>query len=168
MDNVVKKIFVAIVLLSLILLTSCLGNQQINKKEIGNTVDKMMGYIIDENKTDLLRFFSSDIRDNREEETLKEMEKAFEFINGNIISYEYAGICGEEEHKDKGKIEFFLCYPEFRNVTTDTGYKYTIEFTYHYIYSKKPEREGICKILIFNQENHESKIAIGLTYYRNE
>lgn len=168
MDNLVKKISVIIVLLFAFSLTACTGNQQVDKKEIGNTVEQMMGYIIDENKTELFGFFSTDIRENRKEETLNEMDKAFDFINGNIVSYDYAGIGGGEENKNDGKIYYFNCYPEFRNVTTDTGYKYTIEFTYHYIWSEKPERQGICKIEIINNDDHDNKIAIGYTYYRNE
>ena len=156
-----------IILIFAFSLTSCASNQHVDKKEIGNTVEQMMEYIVNENKSDLLNYFCSDIQENREEETLEEMEKAFEFINGNIVSYDYAGTGGGQETIHEGKTVFYDCRPEFRNVTTDTGYKYTVRFDYQHIWDERPECEGITKITIINSDNRDSVITIGRNYYQN-
>lgn len=127
-----------------------------------------MEYIVNEDAESVFGFFVSDIRDNREELTMKEIQKAFDYIDGNIVSYDDIKIHGEEEHKSEGKIEFFQCYPEARNVTTDTGNSYTIEFTYGYIWTEKPEREGIWVIYIIDKNNPDSRIMVGLPYHPDE
>lgn len=164
MVNLVKKISLISILLFSFLLTSCTDNQQVDKKEIKNTVEQMMEYIVDKDAENVFNFFTLDIRNNRKDITMEEIQQAFDYIDGNITSYDAVEIGGEEEHKEEGKIEFFHCLPEVCNVTTDTGCKYTIRFTYGYIWTEKPEREGIWKIYIIDEENSDSNMVIGLTY----
>jgi hypothetical protein len=168
MDNLVKKSSTIIMLIFMLFLSSCTSNQQVERKEIINTVEQLMESIVDEDAESVFDFFASDIRNNRKELTIEEIQQAFAYIDGNIISYDAIEICGEEEHKENGQISFFHCLPEACNVTTDTGYKYTIRFTYGYIWAEKPEREGVWKICIINENDSDSNIVVGLTYHPDE
>lgn len=108
-------------------------------------------YFKDENVEGLFSVFCSDIKDNYADETREEIRKVFEFIDGDIESYEYKGESGSQYAKDNYKTTLYSCYLEFR-CKTENEKKYTITILYNYIWKEKPEYEGIERIWIVNYE----------------
>lgn len=163
MKHITKKIITILLLVLSLLLTSCSDNPIAKKKKIKKTAEKVMEAIIDEDDKDLLKFFTSDIQDYHRTKTMSEIQQAFDFIDGKVVSYDYQQ-GGEMETVEDGKIKYYHCYLEFTNVKTDTDSIYTIECTYHYIWDKKPEQEGIAKIIIFKDNDRENQVQIGQNY----
>ncbi len=171
MDNVVRKrasILICIIIL-MITLCSCSivsnFNDFVNReKEIKTTAQQVMQCIVDENKEKLLTFFSFDALNSHAEEIYPKIDSAFEFINGKIVSYEYAGKGGGGATTHYGKTTYLHCLPTFRNVITDTGFKYEIRISFFHTWQEKPEREGVARIKIIDAEDHKNYIEIGFFY----
>ena len=176
MDNVVRKradVLICMILVATTILCSCrvvdsITNEINRKKEIETMAQQIMQCIVDENKEKLLTFFSSDIQRNHAQQIELELDRAFEFINGKIISYEYDSQGGGGETIDNGRTTFLDCTPRFCNVITDAGAKYEIWCAYTYICEKKPERVGVSLIEIKNVENYNDYIDIGFFYSHND
>lgn len=171
MDHVVRKKASLIVcfILMMTILCGCGAIDRITdglnrKKEIETVANQMMQCIVDENKTKLLNLFSTDIQNNHANKINLELDRAFDFINGKIISYEYDSVYGESEKVDYGKVKYYDCNPGFLNVITDTGFKYEIWCAYTHISEKNPERVGISLIEIRNAENYNDYFDIGFFY----
>lgn len=164
MKHATKRITVILLLMVSFLLTSCKEHVWTIEEKMDQTAEEIMEVIVDEDSKALFKFFASDIQDNRKEETLEEIQQAFDFIDGKIVSYDYHPIPGRRS-QNYGNIDYFDSLPEFRNVTTDLGKIYIIECTYHYIWKKRPEREGLCYIKIYEKDNRENKVEIGKIYY---
>lgn len=126
-----------------------------------------MKYFEEEDADRLLKWFSDDIKNNRSDETLEEIEAAFEFIEGDIISCKYGGDSSGGKTKDNFITIRYYCYPIFY-IETSAGKKYTIEFWYNYIWKEKPEREGIGIIRIINYEGDSKfsgdEVDVGMVY----
>ena len=120
-----------------------------------------------EDADELFKSFCDDIKDNHSDETLEEIKTAFEFIDGDIVSYKYEGQGSGGAAKDNFVIILYYCYPQFR-IETSTGKKYVIDFCYNYIWKKKPEREGIESIRITNYEGESlysgDSVKVGIGY----
>ena len=171
MDNVVRKragVLICIIIL-MITLCSCSIVSNFNdfvsqEQEIKTIAQQVMQCIVNKNKTELLTLYSSDQINNHEQEIYSQFDSAFKFISGKIVSYEYAGKGGGGATTHYGKTTYFHCYPEFRNVITDTGFEYVIEISFHYIWEEKPEREGVTRIKIIDAENYKNYVEIGFEY----
>lgn len=168
MDNMVKKICVAIIIIMLFSSTSCIGESFEMQEEIKDTAGKVMEYIANEDADSLFNMFSPYIKENRKDETMNEIEKAFEYIDGEIVSYEYRGEGGGGKSKRDGKIVLYRCYPEFGEVITDTGTEYIVSITHYHIWDEKPEWEGVGKIVIYEEDDVECGIVIGQNYIEIE
>ncbi len=147
-------------------LFSCSHNQHITKKDkqkIADNTELCMQAIVEKDNQKLMDLLCSDIQDNKKVIVSDQIDAAFDFINGKIVSYDYKGIYGEEEHKDKGIISLYRCSPQYRDVTTDTNHEYIVRFTYHYIWDGRPECEGISMIRIEDCNSKES-IKVGFLY----
>lgn len=171
MGNVVRKKTCLIVCFILVMTTLCgcgaidrITDGVNRKKEIETMAQQVVQCIVDENKADLLTLYSSDQINNHEQEIHSQFDSAFEFINGKVISYEYAGQGGGGETTHYGRTTYFHCYPEFRNVKTDTGFKYIIRISFYYTWEEKPEREGISRIQIIDAEDSKNRVEIGFEY----
>ena len=171
MDNVVRKRASILICIIFVVETLCgcsianrFNNFVSQEQEIKTIAQQVMQCIVNKNKTELLHLFSTDIQNNYAQQITFELDRAFEFINGKIISYDYAGIYGGGATTHYGKTTYFHCYPEFRNVITDTGFEYVIEISFHYIWEEKPEREGVTRIKIIDAENYKNYVEIGFEY----
>ncbi len=111
----------------------------------------MMQCVVDRNAERLFSFFNDDMKNNYSEHTLKEIQQLFDYIDGS------------EENKHDGHIYYYNCYPKFE-FTTDTNHEYTIEFSYHYIWDKYPQYEGVNMIFIRNRKDWETELFIGRQY----
>lgn len=163
MKHVIKRISLILLFGVSLLLTSCKKKVWAIEKEIKHTAEQIIETIIDEDEEALFIFFASDIQDNRKDQTLEEIQQGFDFIDENIVSYDYYR-GGGERRKSHGNIEYYNCHFEFRNVITEGGNTYTIECTYHYIWDSQPTREGITKIIIFKDNDRENQVQIGQNY----
>ncbi len=160
MDNLVKKTFIFFSIMVLIILTSCASNEHVKNKEIEDKATMMMECVVNEDAEGLFAFYSDYMKENYSDKSFKEIQPLFDYIDGKIISYNYEGISGLEEHKDDGIIYYYNCDPEF-DFTTDTDKTYTIKFSYHYIWDKHPEFEGINMISICKDSEWSTKMVIG-------
>ncbi len=175
MDNVVRKKASILICIVFVVETLCgcsiadrFNDFVSQEQEIKTIAQQVMQCIVNENKTELLHLFSTDIQNNYAQQITFELDRAFEFINGKIISYDYAGIYGESEKVHYGKVKFYDCNPKICNVITDSGVKYEIKFVYTRTWETKPEREGISEIRIIDAENHNSYVEIGFFYEYDE
>lgn len=162
MKYIIKKMSAGLFLI-LLLFTSCSDNPIAIKDEIKDTAEQAIDALVNEDSEELFRFFARDIQNNHKSETMAEIQEAFDFIDGKIISYDYDQ-GGEEEKKNYGELIYYDCRIWLTNVTTDTGKVYSIDFTYHYIWDEKPECEGITKILIYPKDDSENIVQIGISY----
>lgn len=137
---------------------------------IKGIAEQAMNCIVSKNKKDLLALFSSDIQNNHTLQTKTELDRAFAFIDGKIISREYDGIFNFKEGDEEKVFEFekvhFQCDTKFGNVTTDTDLKYEIWITYYDTWGEKPQYDGISKIKITNAEDPEDCVEVGFIYPR--
>lgn len=163
MDHVVRKISVVFIFFCFFVLTGC--SEHVSSVKIVKQAEQFMECIADRDAEKLFGYFPQDMKDNREELTMEEIQKAFDSIDGNIESYEYSGNGGSDS-TEKGKIKYYYRNLEFRNVTTNTGKTYMINFSYQHIWSEYPEREGLCKIVIYQGDNYDydNAFIIGRDY----
>lgn len=162
MVGLVKKTSLLLFVLVILCLSSCVNHSAVIKEN----AEEMMQCIIDRDAEKLLTYFSEDIRENRTEETLEEIEKLFEFIDGDIVSYIYDS-GGTRGSTSNFEYDFYLCYPTFQSVETTTGKIYTIRFAYNYIWKEKPEQEGFSRIKAFSGEdwvNLDKGVTVGKLY----
>jgi hypothetical protein len=149
------------------ILSSCIVNEHVDEGDIKENAIQMMECIVNENSEELFDFYNNDMKENDQNNSLKEIQQLFEYIDGAIISYNYEGKGGGEEDKNNGIINYYSCYPEF-DFTTDTGQTYTISFSYKYIWNEHPEYEGINMIQICKDGNWCEKLVIGKNYYKSK
>lgn len=111
---------------------------------------------IKENDANTLEeMFCPYIRDNHKLD--EEIEGAFEFIDGEIVSE------GDKHYLDEtggavenGQIVSSRIQPEIRNLKTDSDKEYTIIFNEYLINTENPDYTGITRITITNE--------IGISY----
>jgi len=159
----VKRIICILVgLIVMFNLSACFVNEHIDRGEIKEISDNFIELFIQKDTNELFNCYCSDIRENRKEETDEEMQNAFDFIDGNIVDYEFSSFGGEEEKKTSGHIYFYQCNSRYVNVLTDMGKKYTIRFAYCHIYTEHPEYEGLWRITI--TDDNKTMITVGQFY----
>ncbi|MDE7295421.1 MAG: DUF5104 domain-containing protein, partial [Oscillospiraceae bacterium] len=89
----------------------------------------------------------------------KEITEAFEFIDGNIISYDDDSSCTSRVAYDEGKaVERYYC-PFVDNITTDKNKVYTMNIGLYTVYEKDDGYVGVDAIVIRNSNG--DKIVIG-------
>lgn len=164
MRSMIKRTIIAMGLCFLLMLSSCADESLQMHDEIKSTAEHAMTLFANKELNELIKLFSKDIQENRKDETIAEIEKIYDFFDGEIISYEFDSEGGVEAKKSDGKVYYYDCFLRF-NAETDNGTVYKIRFTYHYIWDEKPEYEGICKIKVTEKENSDNKIEAGITYY---
>lgn len=165
MAGLVKKISLFVFILSVLCLSSC-GNSRAfvyHSPIIRENAEQMFQCIIDRDAEGLLAFFSAEMQENESEKTLEEIEKLFEFIDGDIASYSYH-LGGGKGSINNLEYDYYLCHPTFQSVETTTGKIYTIRFTYNYIWKDKPEQEGLSRIRVFYEKGSDKEAIVGKLY----
>lgn len=165
MDSLVKIMGSFFALSLIMILSSCTVNEHVDERDIKENAVQMMECIVNEDSEKLFDFYNNDMKDNYQDNSLREIQQLFEYIDGAIISYNYEGKGGGEEAKNDGIIYYYTCYPEF-DFITDTGQTYTISFSYMYIWNEHLEYEGINMIQICKDGNWGDKLIIGRNYYK--
>lgn len=168
MGSMIKKYLITNILLICVFTTSCTMKY---RNDIDKKAKTWIKYFKEEDADGLFKLFCADIKNNYSDETLEEIQKAYEFIDGDILSYEYKGSDSGGQEKDNFKTELYYCYPEYR-IETKKGKKYTIMFRYNYIWKEKPECEGIVRIRIINYEGDSEfsgdEVIVGEAYSNHE
>ena len=147
-----KRHFPAAILLIImtILSTGCLSSKEYknsNKLAFEYQTEIMECFINKDGET-LKGFFSEYVLENYPDIDTQ-IEAAFDFLDGEIVSYDepFTSGAGSLEKKDYGATT--------RNIITDKGTKYAIGFKGWYAYDKEPDKVGITVITITNETMEE-------------
>ena len=148
-----------IILLAVLVLTGCsVTNKTDEKKEeyqspkeyATEQSEYIMECIVNKDKQGLKSVFSEHISETHDLD--KEIDEFFEFIDGEIVSYDepegYEGGYTMEYGKYKEK----ELYGEIDNIKTDKGKTYSIGYQSYYIYISNESREGINVISIIDED----------------
>lgn len=93
----------------------------------------------------------------------EQIQNAFDFIGGNIISFNEDVNGAEEQSIESGKKTIETRDIIIRDIVTDDGKSFDIYAEENLIYTKDPKRVGITNIFIRNNED-ESEISIGYSW----
>ncbi len=158
MDNKVKMKFSIIMICILLNCVACTSVEHVDKEKIHKESEQWMECIVKEDADALFEYLAPRIQSNKEE-VMEQMEAFFEAIDGKIISYEYDGFYGEDEHIEDGKTVYYSCHPKYPSVITDSGKEYSIKFTFEDVWKERPECEGITKISVkeVNEQKESSR-----------
>jgi len=106
--------------------------------------------------------------------TREQIKTAFDFIDGEIISYDLPSKTGGGgESIEKGKVVSKNMTPRITNIKTDKGKTYRISFRYNFIVNGDSEEKGVRNIFISwmdkgsNVDGFFDRIAIGIDIDNN-
>lgn len=93
----------------------------------------------------------------------EQIQDAFDFIDGNIISFD-ENVTGSEGKSNRyGTTTELDRFFSIDDIVTDTKQEYSIYVSENLIYLNDPKREGITQIIIEN-ESDDSKIEVGYSW----
>ncbi|MDR0920611.1 MAG: DUF5104 domain-containing protein [Oscillospiraceae bacterium] len=84
-------------------------------------------------------------------------QHAFDFIDGDIISYDKPKAERQIGLKERGKIKAEKYDIDVNNVNTNSGMEYNISIQYYTILEQTPELEGLGCIIVFHDNHDVSK-----------
>lgn len=149
----VKKIYTALMAVILAFAVGCSSYETKTTAEAHS--DIIVNCIKENDVSTLEEMFCLYIRDNHELD--EEIEGAFEFIDGEVVSE------GDKHYLDEtggsienGRVVSSRMQPEIRNLKTDSDKEYTITFNEYLINTENPNYTGKTRITITNE--------IGLSY----
>ena len=93
------------------------------------------------------------------------IERAMVFFEGKTVSYdtEHTIYDYEETYYEGGKVVRLRTSGTIRDIITNKGKKYSIEFYNYLVYKEKPEKVGIREIIIYSEEGWQRKIGMYFT-----
>jgi len=150
-----KKITLLITIIVLFSLTICfIGCEEENspksksKMQIAqDTAEEIMNCFIAKDENALYSILSPKIQNSSR--TKEEIRIAFDFIDGEIISYDLPTDTGGGGHSIReGKIVSDNMTPRIYNVITNSGKRYTIGFQYFLIFEEDENVVGVYTMLI--------------------
>lgn len=160
MDNILRKRAFILILVCLFLCTGCFS-EDISYRMVKERAEEYMKCFVDKDEEKLFSYFAEDRKTDRKERTMEEIKYAFDsVIDGNIVSYKYGGDGGGREAFDCGKIKHYSRFPNFCDVTTDTGKRYMIEFSYYHVWREHPELEGLRYIHIYTANDFTKHLFV--------
>jgi len=148
-EVIVKKLI--IICLSL-LLSGCNSNvqtarQNSNLQIAQDVAQEIINTFIERDEEVLYSLLSQAAKDF--EKTREQIQEAFDFIDGEIVSYELPNDTGGGGgSKDNGRITSRSITPRINDVLTDAGKIYRISFHYRLINENNRNLEGLDAILI--------------------
>lgn len=165
MASMVKRI-IALCLMVLILFsfTGCgmsVVRYYYRRNEIESITKKMMQCVVDRDVDGIYEYYDDDIKKNNEEELKEQIRQLFDYIDGNIVSYEKYSEGGGAGSNNYGVTELHTCMPGYQEVITDTEKKYEIVFYYNYINKEHPEFLGLNSIRIFDLNVEHDYVEAG-------
>ena len=147
-----KRHFTAamLIIVMMILSSGCLSSK--GYKSPGNLANEqqtdIMECFINKDGETLKGFFSEYVLENYPDIDMQ-IEAAFDFLDGEIVSYDepFSSEAGSFEKKSYGA--------KTRHIITDKGTEYTIGFKGWYAYDKEPDKVGITVIVVRNETIRE-------------
>lgn len=92
----------------------------------------------------------------------KQIDEAFEFIDGNIISYNDYFPTDSSTSYDEGKLVEKYYGPTINNIKTDAQRTYNLYFDLYTVYDKDKGKVGITSLTIYERERKDSRYTLGL------
>ena len=118
---------------------------------------KVMDCFINEDVEGLKKLFCEKV--NHGTDLDEEITEAFEFIDGNIISYDDDISCSSRVAYDEGKVSERYYGPFVGNITTDKNKVYTMNISLYTVYEKDDRYVGVDAIVVCNSDG--DKIIVG-------
>ena len=150
-----KRILLCMMSILITVLSSC-GVGDDEYKTPDESASEMITNIVvcfenDDNET-LKTYFSESAKKNGKLDT--EIDEAFEFIDGKIVSY------GEPNSSCIGPIEDKAYGATISDIITDKGTEYKIDFNGKYRFDEDKSREGVRGIRVVNMTEND-KLPVG-------
>ena len=154
-----KTILCLLISIVLIWCTGCMSPSEMKKLGDGSAKEcaKKVVDLINANDTEgLIALFSETAKGN--ENLVSQIEEMYDYIGGEIVSYdEYIQISGGETRKD-GKITVQTYSPTIKNAKTQNGASYQIYISFIGIYLDVPQQEGVEFIRISKIDSNDEII----------
>lgn len=119
--------------------------------------EEIMEYVVNKDKEGLKSMFSKHVTQNHDLD--KEIDEFFEFIDGEIVSYDNAehssggGSYSSDESKRIRKLG-----GKVGNIKTDKGRTYSINFMLYYLYNPNKDKVGMYAIGVIDEDSWEGEI----------
>lgn len=158
-----KKIIILLIIISSSFLSGCKNEERYSQS---NEANKILAMIIDALENDdsekLTKLFAPDLL-NQSNIIDKEIQVAFDYFDGNIVSYKCVSTPAGEESYRNGKL-IYSCIGNAlsKSVVTDTG-EYKISFSAIFLNEEKKTQEGVWRIWIGKED--ENGVVIGSDDY---
>ncbi len=169
-----KKLLIILLIIPLVLVlifsikiynrNKCYGIYMTQSNYMDHKTEKFLDYICDEDIEGLKSMFCE--KNKADCDLDKQLKEAFEFIDGDIVSYDSPYGASGETTSD-GKVIMSSMNPVIHNILTSNKKKYDIIFYYKIVYEEHPEYVGITQITITditNDKNSDKKYVIGKFY----
>ena len=163
--NNIKKSFVILVLSCCVFFNSCSfesNNNTSPKHEANKILDNLLIALENKDEEAIKNLMAPKLASNSE--TLNtEIQNAFDFFEGKIISYKNIETISDGEKYDNGKLIYLRIGNAITNeIITDTN-TYRISFSAVLINEKNTDQEGVWRIWIGNDD--EESVVIGSDDY---
>jgi hypothetical protein len=142
-----------LVLCFLLLLTACNSKSQFTK----DLAQEIMDAFTEKDEEALFSLFSQELQEYPL--AREQIQEAFNFIDGEIISYELPAFAeGGGKVIEEGKIMSENIAPIIYDIETDSGKRYQILFQYFIIFEYDKNREGLVLVSVFEVDENDKII----------
>ena len=146
-----------IVLLSTSLMSGCWNRPFINSDTEGNKMsEELLGYL-ENDDSEGIKSMLCDITKSSPD-TDEEIMAALEFFDGKVTSRDEE-ITSSEESITKGEIEYLTIGLYIKNIETDRNRTYKVKFYAQLVNTNNPDKIGVSRILIIDEEGVECIIG---------
>jgi hypothetical protein len=160
MGNTIKNIIhliISAITAVLMIFSSCLDNSEEYKapdQQAEETQNEIMECFTSKDSEKLKEMFCTYVQQN-DEKLDEEIQAAFDFLDGEIVSYDeaFSDFGGGESDESGWKTQ--SCFAKTTNVITTQGTNYTIEFAGYLIYRDNIEKQGVFWIYIRNENKFQ-------------
>ena len=148
------------ILLVMVVLTGCslINKDEDEKEEYQSPTEYaieqseyIMECVVNKDKEGLKSVFSKYIAETHDLD--KEIDEFFEFIDGEIVSYDAPDGHEGGYTMEDGGYKVKELYGEIDEIKTDKGRRYSIGYQLYYIYITNEKREGISVITIIDEDS---------------
>lgn len=160
MAGMIKRLLVLLLISSLLFSFAGCGMSIVRyyyrRNEIKNIAEDMMQCVAEKDVDALFEYFDQNNKENGEEQLKEQIQQVFDYIDGNIVSYDEYSEGGGAEANNFGDIGLYTRNPQYQRVLTDSQKKYKIIFFYTHIDEEHPELIGLNIIRVFDlSKEHE-------------
>ena len=147
-----KKVISLIVILIITILSGCTNSSDyVPPDQYGKNQNKTIMECIESRDIARLKSILSPYM-QKQEDIDEKIEKLFDFIDGNIISYDEPGGSVQSKESTPQGITLEALSGCTRNIVTDAGKKYEVEFYSYYINKEHADYVGVSMIVIYDRD----------------